>query len=195
MARPKTISDEEILRIAREVFRARGHSATTRAVAEAASISEAILYQRFGSKDDLFFAAMRPTGPDVEQLLGPADPGDDARAYLHAAVVRIGEYFAEAIPLGLRVMTHPSFDHATFAREMPRAHAVIQEGLARRLTALARRHRLANVSMGVTARLLVSLAHDWGLAAALAHGRSAQRARPLKEMVDVVWQGLRPRRA
>src|SRR5215207_9623333 len=101
MGRHKTISDDDVLAVARTVFRGRGHSATTREVAEAAGISEAILYQRFGSKDDLFFAAMRPIGPDVAELLGPEGPPADAREYLRAAVTRIGRHFAEVIPLAL----------------------------------------------------------------------------------------------
>src|SRR5262249_45309980 len=110
MGRRKSSSDPDVLRVAREVFREQGHTATTRAIAEAAGISEAVLYQRFGSKDDLFFAAMRPQGPDVEELLGPPDPPDDAHGYLRNVVVRLGRYFAEVIPLAVRLMTHPSFD-------------------------------------------------------------------------------------
>src|SRR5262245_60647331 len=51
MGRHKTISDDEVLQVARGLFREKGHTATTREIAEAAGISEAILYQRFGSKD------------------------------------------------------------------------------------------------------------------------------------------------
>src|SRR5215468_3810223 len=93
MGRQKTITDDEVLRIARTIFREQGHTATTREIAQAAGISEAVLYQRFGSKDELFFAAMRPQGPDIEPLLGPEDPREDALTYLHAVVVRLGEYF------------------------------------------------------------------------------------------------------
>src|SRR5437899_2658415 len=120
MGRHKTISDEEVLRIARETFRAQGHVASTRAIADAAGISEAILYQRFGSKDDLFFAAMHPSGPNIEQLLGPKEPPDDAHRYLRSVVVRTGQYFAEVIPLALHVMMHPSFDPAALTRVQPR---------------------------------------------------------------------------
>jgi AcrR family transcriptional regulator len=193
MGRQKTISDEQVLRVARDVFRAQGHTATTRAIAQAAGISEAVLYQRFGSKDELFFAAMHAGGPDIEQLLGPPDPPDDAHAYLHAVVVRLGEYFAEIIPLALHVMTHPSFDRAHFARMRPGGPAALQEGLAERLTSLARRRRLAAGSAAVTARLLVSIAHDWALGTALAHETASRHVGQLKEMVDVVWDGLRRR--
>src|SRR6516225_5999099 len=143
MGRHKTISDQEVLGIAREVFRAHGHTATTRQIADAAGISEAVLYQRFGSKDDLFFAAMHPRGPDIEALLGPEDPPDDAHAYLRTVVLRIGKYLAEVIPLALRVMTHPSFDPAALARAQPNAAATLQCQLAQRLASLARRKRLA----------------------------------------------------
>lgn len=190
MGRHKTISDEEVLRIAREVFRDKGHTATTREIAGAVGVSEAVLYQRFGSKDDLFFAAMAPTVPDVEALLGPKDPPDDAHAYLRAAVVRMGGYFAEMIPLALRVMTHPNFDPAMFGRTRgPRPAARLQEALAERIASLMRRKQLAAPSAAVAARLLVSLAHDWALGAVLSHGSPTQR--DLKELVDVVWEGLR----
>src|SRR5262245_49970097 len=192
MGRPKTITDDEVLRIARNIFRAQGHTATTREIAQAAGISEAILYQRFGSKDELFFTAMHPRGPDLEQLLGPRDPSEDALAYLHAVVLRLGEHFAEVIPLALHVMMHPSVDLARLAQAHPGGPAVLVEGLAERLAALARRGDIAMPSAALTARLLVSLAHDWALRRM--HGTSTRDVRELKQMVDVVWEGLRVRR-
>src|SRR5262249_52785867 len=163
MGRHKTISDDEVLRVAREVFRAQGHTATTREIAETAGISEAVLYQRFGSKDDLFFAAMHPWGPDIEELLGPVDPPDDALAYLHAVIVRIGNYFVEVIPLAVRLMTHPSLDPAAVARAQPSGAGMLTDGLAKRLASLARRKRILTPLEPATARVLVSLAHDWAL--------------------------------
>src|SRR5713226_6083476 len=126
MGRYKTISDHEVLGVARDLFRKRGHSVTTRQIAEAAGISEAVLYQRFGSKDDLFFAAMHPSGPDIDQLLGPLHPPEDAHAYLRAVAVRLGKYCAEVIPLALRGMAHPSFGPASLARAQPRCAAMLQ---------------------------------------------------------------------
>ena len=113
MGRPKSITDDEVLRIARKVFRERGHTATTREVAQAVGISEPILYRRFGSKDTLFFAAMHAQGPEIDELLGPEEPTGDARDYLLTVLHRLGAYFAEVIPLALRVMMHPSFDPAS----------------------------------------------------------------------------------
>jgi len=192
MGRHKTISDDAVLVTARDLFRAQGHTVSTREIAEAAGISEAILYQRFGSKDELFFAAMHATGPDIDELLGPRDPPGEAHLYLRAVAVRMGKYFAGVIPLALRVMTHPSFDPAALARMQPEGPAGLQEGLAERLTSLVRRKQIALRAPAATARLLVSLAHDWALSLAFAHARPPRHERELKEMVDVLWQGLRP---
>jgi AcrR family transcriptional regulator len=196
MGRYKTISDDDILCAARDIFREQGHTATTREIGQAAGISEAVLYQRFGSKDDLFFAAMAPKKPDIEQLLGPKDPPDDAHAYLHAVVVRIGGYFVEVLPLILHVMTHPSFELAMLSRgKSANSDVGLRESLAERLASLAQRKRIAISSPDVTARLLVSLAHDWALGMVLSPGMCMQGSHELKEMVDVVWEGLRGRRA
>jgi AcrR family transcriptional regulator len=195
MGRPKTISDNAVLRIAREVFREHGHTVTTRDVAQAAGISEAILYQRFGSKDALFFAAMHARGPDIEQLLGPEDPIDDAHKYLRTVLRRLGEYFAEVIPLALRVMMHPSFDPASLSRTTPGGPAELREALAKRLVSLARRRRLAVSDEAVLSRLLISLAHDWALQVAVAHGTVPSNDRRLDDFVDILWEGLRYRKA
>ena len=191
MGRQKTISDDDVLAVARRVFRERGHSASTREVAEAAGISEAVLYQRFGSKDDLFFAAMRPAGPDIAQLLGPPELPKDAQEYLRSVLVRMGKHFADVIPLALHVMTHPSFDRAAFARAHPQGHDSLKETFSRRLAELAHAGLLAISSPSTTAKLLIGIAHDWALSATMADGPSPNRVRDLKEMVDVVWNGLR----
>jgi AcrR family transcriptional regulator len=190
MGRPKTITDDEVLRIARKVFRERGHTATTREVAQAVGISEPILYRRFGSKDTLFFAAMHAQGPEIDELLGPEEPTGDARDYLLTVLHRLGEYFAEVIPLALRVMMHPSFDPASLARSTPGGPPDLRAGLAKRLASLRRRERLVISDEVVLARLLLSLAHDWALGVAFAHGRVPPNDRRLEEFLDVLWKGL-----
>jgi AcrR family transcriptional regulator len=191
MGRPKTISDKAVLRIARDVFGKHGHTATTREIAHSVGLSEAILYQRFGSKDALFFAAMHAQGPEIEALLGPEEPPDDAREYLVEVLRRLGGYFAEVIPLALRVMMHPSFDPASLSRTTPGGPAELREGLAKRIASLAARGRLRAADPLMVARLLLSLAHDWGLGVAFAHG-SVSSDRRLEDFLGVLWEGLEP---
>jgi AcrR family transcriptional regulator len=191
MGRPKTISDDALLRIARDVFREHGHTASTREVAQAVGLSEAILYQRFGSKDGLFFAAMHAQGPEIDELLGPEEPPGDAREYLGEVLRRLGGYFAEVIPLALRVMMHPSFDSASLSRTTPGGSAELREGLAKRIASLAARGRLRAADPLMVARLLLSLAHDWGLGVAFAHGSVPSESR-LQDFLGVLWEGMDP---
>ena len=58
MARPKSITDDEILEAARETFLERGAQATTAEIAEHAGISEGTIYSRFETKGALFRQAM-----------------------------------------------------------------------------------------------------------------------------------------
>jgi AcrR family transcriptional regulator len=189
MTRPKTISDAEILAVARAIFQAHGHAASTREIAQRAGISEGVLYQRFGSKNDLFFAAMAPSDPDLEALLGPENPGGDPKTYLRDVVARLGDYFGEVLPLALRVMTHPSFDHAALGHAQA-APARLAQGLAVRLTAFAKKGRIRKSSVEPLAQLLVSVSHDRALKQVMsARGRSP--ASPdLDAMVDLLWKGV-----
>ena len=195
MGRHKTISDDEILAIARDVFLTRGHAASTREIAKLAKVSEAVLYQRFGSKDALFFAAMAPSEPDLLDLLGPKEPAGDAREWLSMTVERLAGYFEEVLPRGLQVMMHPSFDMATLARTGP---ALAARGLERELTgrlrAFQERRAISAASPHATARLLVGLAHDHALHRVVLSRGSPHESRLLEDLIEVIWRGLAPSR-
>jgi len=73
MARPVSIDEQALLLAAREVFLAKGFSATTAEVAEHAGVSEGILFHRFGTKHALFSAAMQPDPNSVFERLRLAE--------------------------------------------------------------------------------------------------------------------------
>ena len=56
MPRPRLIDDATLLAAAREVFVEKGVGATTREVARYAGVSEGVIFQRYATKADLFFA-------------------------------------------------------------------------------------------------------------------------------------------
>jgi AcrR family transcriptional regulator len=58
MGRPRLIPDESILAAAREVFLARGSAATVVEVARRVGLSQAAVFKRFPTKQELFLAAM-----------------------------------------------------------------------------------------------------------------------------------------
>ncbi len=192
MGRHKTISDVDVLAVARDVFRTRGHAASTREIARIAGISEGVLYQRFGSKDALFFAAMVPSEPDLEDLLGPKCPPDDAHGYLRAVVERMAGYFAGVLPIAVQVMTHPSFDVESLKHGHPAATARLEEALVARLRALEQRKGIAKAPLAIVARLLVGLAHEWALREVVSATGTPATHRELTSMVDVAWHGLAP---
>jgi len=66
---------ERILTAARQAFTSSGFAgATTRAIAKAAGITEAVLYQHFSSKQDIFEQAMlEPVNRDNQVLMGKLD--------------------------------------------------------------------------------------------------------------------------
>src|SRR3954464_15739876 len=108
MGRPKTIEDSELLEVARRIFRQHGHTATTQDVAKAAGISEAVLYKRFNTKDELFFAALNQPAPNLAAL-SDIDPTLEPRAYLAIFAARTKDHFRQAVPSIISVAAHPRY--------------------------------------------------------------------------------------
>ena len=194
MGRPRSTSDEEILAAARSLFRERGHAVTTREVAEAAGVSQAVLYQRFPSKTELFFAAMAPTEPDVDAILG--DPKPPIDAYLEGVALRVLRYFAETHPTVAQLMAHPEFD----AKVMGKLHERIFTkrlvgGLAERLRALRADGRVGEVDPERAAQTLVAALHSSVVFHVMSGANVSRHAGQLAaQIVEVLWRGLAPRR-
>lgn len=193
MGRTKTISDDDVLRHAREIFRAGGHAASTRDVARAAGISQAVLYQRFGSKEDLFARAMTPDPPDLVELLGPYPPRG-ARADLKRIAERLTDYLASLVPTLLHVLAHPGFGHEQLIRwhtQLPFHHLL--EGLTERFRQLREDGLIGRADPASAAKAFLASVHAAAVVQAFAYPNGHQApARPMDGVLAVLWHGLAP---
>jgi|AMFO01.1.fsa_nt_gi Transcriptional regulator len=76
MGRPPKITDEQILQGARSVFLARGPAVATAEIADSLGVSQATLFNRFGSKRALLIEALRPRENDTLLAMLDRDPDD-----------------------------------------------------------------------------------------------------------------------
>ena len=108
VARPVTISDEQILEAARAVFVKDGMGASTVEIARIARVSEGTIFRRFTTKEALFRAAVRPPQiPDwVRELDTRVGTGDLRVNLIHIAreIIRLSQ---QIMPLVMRDWGHP----------------------------------------------------------------------------------------
>src|SRR5258708_23861221 len=112
MGRKKTISDSALLEVARDVFIAKGFSASPKEIARQAGISEGVLFQRFTTKDELFFAAIIPPSASLNQLF--RDSRARGRALIEKVTLASLEYCRATLPLLLPLIAHPAFRFEEF---------------------------------------------------------------------------------
>ncbi|MEH2377295.1 MAG: TetR/AcrR family transcriptional regulator [Nostoc sp.] len=99
MARTPRITNQQILEAARQVFLQQGFGASTLEIAQQAGISEASIFKRFSTKEELFFAAMGiPEKPlwvnELESLCGKGDLKEN----LINICLQIMEFYREVLP-------------------------------------------------------------------------------------------------
>jgi AcrR family transcriptional regulator len=193
MGRNKTIEDVEVLAAARKVFRETGHAASTRDIARAAGISQAVLYQRFASKDELFFRAMTPEHPDLETFLGSYPPKDGFED-LFAIAERLLTFLRSFMPTLLKVLAFPGVD----TKRLQNWHS--QLPFLPIADALAERFRRLNAD-GVTtgdphacAVAFMSTIHSLALFELLttSHERTPRKVN-LRALTLVLWRGIEAR--
>jgi len=113
MGRKKTVTDAELLGAAREVFVEEGFGASTKEIARRAGVSEGVIYQRFATKDELFFAAMIPPAVDLSQLF--QNSRLKGRRLVEKLTLAMLEYSRATLPVLLPLMQHPKFQFEEFA--------------------------------------------------------------------------------
>lgn len=77
MVRPRQISDDEILQAACAVFLQHGPGASTVLIAERCGVSQAAIFKRFGTKEELMVEALRP--PTEPPFIALLNQGPDER--------------------------------------------------------------------------------------------------------------------
>ena len=99
MGRPQQRSDQEILAVARTCFLEHGPGVTTAVIARQAGVSQASLFQRFGSKEELMISALipfdRPPWADRVEA-GPRQ--GDLRAQIESMVAGLFAFVKEMSP-------------------------------------------------------------------------------------------------
>ena len=197
MPRPRTISDEQIVTAAREVFLEQGFSAPTAEIARRAGISEGTLFKRFATKEDLFEEAVglrEFTGWREE--LGTRVGTGDVRRNLERAALRLLEHAERVAPV-LTLIFSRGFDpsHNPMLERLDAPIRQDAEAVATYLRAEVARGRVRPLDADVTALVLMGaltqyIHHELMIPPP---GREAMdRGRYVRGLLDVLWPGLEP---
>jgi AcrR family transcriptional regulator len=118
---------KQLIDTATQLFATRGFSGTTtREIAAAAGVNEAIIFRFFPHKDDLYAAILESKSADartdalVETLRTAADAGDDV-----AVVATVVHHIVDHLhrdPEFLRLMLHSALEGHSFARQYRERH-------------------------------------------------------------------------
>jgi AcrR family transcriptional regulator len=192
MSRRKTITDEEILTAARSLFLKQGAKASTRTLAQTVGISEAVIFQRFSTKEDLFFAAMVLPEAQLETIFG-IQPGEkQVITNLESISLQIVSYFREVMPIFLPLISHPSFDMATFLKRHTMPGMQIVNRLTEYLNVEAELGRIQGENVSATAAILLSHLHNLVLSENIGSHQPIDTDSAITEAIAALWKGLAP---
>lgn len=192
MPRNKTITDDEILAVARLFFLREGAKASTRILAKTAGISEAVIFQRFGTKEDLFFAAMVPPQAQLESIFKVQPGHQQVSTNLKLVSLQIVLYFREVMPVFLSLISHPSFDMQTFLQRHTVPTMQISEKLTAYLNAEADLGRIRRNNVAAAAAVLLSHLHNLVLSETIGSHQSTDTDQAVSDAIAVLWEGLSP---
>jgi AcrR family transcriptional regulator len=191
MPRNKTITDDEILAVARALFLKEGAKASTRTLAKLAGISEAVIFQRFGTKEDLFFAAMVPPKAQLEVMFSVQPGKKQVKTNLKSISLQIIAYFREVMPVFLSLISHPAFDMQTFLQRHTMPALQIEQKLTAYLSAEADLGRIQG-NIETVAAILISHLHHLALSEVIGSHSSMDIDRAVSDAVTVLCQGVIP---
>lgn len=195
MARPRQWTNDAILEAARLCFLEQGPSVSTQVIADSLGMSQAAIFKRFGTKEELLVAALAP--PAKVPWLHLVEDGPDARPVREQLVeitVAIGRFFEELVP---RMMMLASSGHKPvdlFKRYDVPPPVRAQLELAQWFERAIAQGRTRPVDSTAAANLLLGALH------ARVFQRSILRlpvgADALQDhaeaVVDVLWRGVAP---
>ena len=193
MSRKRTISDEQILSTARGFFREHGLQTSTRKLALEIGISEAVLFQRFRSKENLIVAAFQPPIFNANRIVEAAGSGKDAKETLQKKAIAIFAELRRLLPFYFPQFAHPEFDpeHAFHSRKSP--FQSFLDALESHLKSERQAGQIRTESTHTTAYFIVSALHNAALLEMVAGPSTDVHEGMVLDLIGIVWQGLDPR--
>lgn len=193
MGRHKTISDEQLLQHAREVFLKDSAFGSTKEIARQAGVSEATLFQRYPTKAALFLAAMVPQEVDIEVVINSFTKETDPRLVLTEIGHRILGYFRTLIPVIMHLITHPLVsmtDVTNHFENMP--VEALTEALAVHMKEANSRGVVRVDNPMATASLFVSAIHSLAVFELMEIHGGMNMDHAVKTFVEALWSGMAP---
>ena len=195
MARPRQYSDEQILEAARDCFLEHGAAVSTTVIARRIGLSQAALFKRFGTKEELMMAALRPGPEMVRELVHWLELGPDERP-IPDQLLDLGQqvrrFFGRLLP---RVALLRSAGHGPpeCSKGRPLPPQVVHAALAAWLAQAADQGRIQAGNERAAAYALLGALN---LQAFLNYNSGAEHADPdgleLRALIQVLWRGLAP---
>lgn len=197
MARPRQITDEQIVNAARDAFLEQGFGATTAEIARRAGVSEGTLFKRFSSKEELFEVAvgLRDYGRWRAALTAMTGVGE-VRRNLETTALAILNESGQLMP-NLVAMFSRGYDpsHNPMLDRLDDPVRRDADVLAEYLRAETRLGRVRPLDVDVTALTLMgALTHYIHREHMLPpQGREKlDDGRMVRGLLDVLWPGLAP---
>ena len=195
MSRPRQVTDERIIEVARQVFLEHGASVSTTVIASRLGISQPALFKRFGTKQGLLIAALRPTFPPPWLQAVMAGPNDEPiRDQLASLAGSMSAFFRELVPrfsvlFGCGMRPQELFDDLPVQPPVV-AHQVVAAWFS---TAM-QRGRIRTTDTRIVARAFIGALHSNAFLEQFASESTPALIVPdyHEHIADLFWQALRP---
>lgn len=193
MARRKRLEDDELLAVARERFVARGFAASTRGIAQVAGVAEAVLFQRFKTKAELFFAAMLPPPPNLHEILVSRPDWEEPSRRMEDIAIGVLAYFREIAPVLLPLVSHPDFNYESFVARYPESPLnQLVEGLQAWLKRLEARGDVVEGASPAVALALVGTMASLAIFERIGVHGGETPEEMVRQVAAVIWRGAAP---
>jgi AcrR family transcriptional regulator len=194
MGRSPTITNEQILEAAREVFLAEGFGASTVEIARRAKVSEGSIFKRFSTKEELFFAAMGISEvpawiKELETLSGQGDLKEN----LITLSLNILEFFREVVPRITMMCAQgtPPPEMESLRKSLPVRDIKAVTIFFDREQKLG---RIRQCDPEVAARILIGSLMNYTFMEHIGVHASLPIAAPtyVRGVIEILWQGMAP---
>lgn len=198
MGRPREVTDEQIVAVARRCFLKRGAGVSAADIAKELGVSHTTLFNRFGSKEGLMLAALGPPTQKVAWVAaleeGPDERPIRQQLVEHAKTMSI---FYQELQMGIGILQAAGIDVASAhkkakGRTSTSAPEQAYAALVGWLERAQKQGRLGKCDVDTLASTLLGALQGWAFMARVCGLPSSSAAGKdyVERLIDLLWTGV-----